>query len=111
MTQIRFLPVVRSALALILMVLTATACAYYPDTDTPVSTVAPPNALTEEKQLPVDPRTSIWRPGYWYYSYQDSDFTWIPGELIDRPSPTAVWVADHWIHHTYGWAFVPGYWQ
>ena len=30
----------------------------------------------------------------------------VPGEIIDRPSPTAVWAPDHWVKHEFGWAFV-----
>ena len=70
---------------------------------------APPAPLAEEAVKPMHPRTEIWRAGYW--TYNGHSFDWTPGELVQRPSPTAIWIADHWIQHSYGWAFVAGYWQ
>ena len=72
--------------------------------------LAPPPAIYEPVPEIASPRTAIWRPGYWHYN-SGSDFSWVSGEVIDRPSPTAVWSDDHWTEHTYGWGFVPGYWQ
>jgi hypothetical protein len=71
--------------------------------------MAPPEMPADAIDVPDSTRTQIWRPGYW--DYNGSDFHWVGGEMIDRPSPTAVWSADHWVQHTYGWGFVPGYWQ
>lgn len=71
--------------------------------------IAPPPPLFEEAHESTSPRAEIWRPGYWQYN--GSNFSWISGEMIDRPSPTAVWSADHWTQHTYGWGFVPCFWQ
>lgn len=70
----------------------------------------PPPALSDEYREPVtDPRTQVWRPGHW--SYQDQRFVWVPGEMLTRPSPTAVWSADRWERRAYGWVFLHGYWQ
>ncbi|HEU0117255.1 MAG TPA: hypothetical protein VFR09_01370 [Alphaproteobacteria bacterium] len=72
--------------------------------------IAPPPPQIETKPEHWDDiRATTWRPGYWQYS--GGDYHWVTGELIDRPSPTAIWSPDHWVQHTYGWAFVPGYWQ
>ncbi|MFY9288500.1 MAG: hypothetical protein WAO98_08355 [Alphaproteobacteria bacterium] len=71
--------------------------------------LAPPPVQYEELADLENPRTTIWRPGYWRYS--GGDYSWVSAEVIDRPSPTAVWSPDHWVEHTYGWGFVPGYWQ
>jgi hypothetical protein len=70
---------------------------------------SPPQAPEETVPIPDNVRTQVWRPGYWHYN--GISFDWVPGEMISRPSPTAIWSPDHWIEHTYGWAFLPGYWQ
>lgn len=71
--------------------------------------MAPPPVMFEEPPENYKPRSQTWRPGYW--DYNGSNFHWVSGEFIARPSPTAVWSPDHWAEHTYGWGFVPGYWQ
>jgi hypothetical protein len=55
------------------------------------------------------PQTEIWRPGYW--ALIDHRFVWVPGKIIPRPSPTAVWHTAHWVHHDYGWSFEMGHWE
>jgi len=69
----------------------------------------PPAPYIEETQQHTSIGTTAWRPGHW--EYDATGFHWVAGETIARPNPTAVWSPDHWINHTYGWAFVPGYWQ
>lgn len=69
----------------------------------------PPPQKAEMPQDVNDARSQIWRPGYW--SYGDLGYEWIPGRVIDRPAPTAVWSPDHWAQHTYGWAFECGHWE
>ena len=61
--------------------------------------------------IPVinDPQAEIWRPGYW--AMRSGQFVWIPGKVINRPSPTAVWATSRWNHHTYGWSFEEGHWE
>ena len=69
----------------------------------------PPTPLFEIPDTSDNPRKEIWRPGYW--AYEDGEFYWVSGKLIPRPSPTAVWAADMWVQHSYGWGFLPGHWQ
>jgi hypothetical protein len=38
-------------------------------------------------------------------------FVWVPGRVIPRPSPTAVWASAHWNHHLFGWSFEEGHWE
>ncbi|MDE2029987.1 MAG: hypothetical protein KGI97_05410 [Alphaproteobacteria bacterium] len=77
---------------------------------TPASVTQPP-PQTPEETIPVieNPQTEIWRPGYWLP--QDGQFIWIPGEVMHRPSPTAVWSPAHWMHHKYGWTLILGHWE
>jgi hypothetical protein len=69
--------------------------------------------LSPADEPTVPPRNSpsqIWRSGYWQPS-EDGTFEWIPGEMIERPSPTAVWNPARWVKHSYGWSFQDGHWQ
>jgi len=74
-----------------------------------LSPVAPPAPSEEIKVGYNDPRTQVWRPGHW--TYEGQRFYWIPGEVLTRPSATAVWSSDRWEHRQYGWVFIHGYWQ
>lgn len=70
---------------------------------------APPVAQ-QEVRPPVGTLSDVaWRPGYWKYT--GSDFTWVAGEYISKPDPTASWSPDRWELREYGWTFVPGCWQ
>jgi len=69
----------------------------------------PPPEPVEIPQPVSDLQHQTWRPGHW--SYEDSQFTWVPGTIIQKPAFTAVWVPDRWEKHEYGWVFVCGFWQ
>lgn len=70
----------------------------------------PPPAITEEPVTGLtDRRTQVWRKGHWVYENQR--FMWVGGEVLTRPSPTAVWSPDRWERRAYGWVFIHGYWQ
>ena len=70
----------------------------------------PPPAATEEAKIGLtDVRTQVWRPGHWVYENQR--FQWVSGEVLTRPSATAVWSPDRWERRAYGWVFIHGYWQ
>ena len=69
----------------------------------------PPPVNSDEIHAVPDPRTQVWRPGHW--SYENRQFLWVPGEMMQRPSATAVWSPDQWQRRMYGWVFIPGYWQ
>ncbi len=71
--------------------------------------VGPPRVEAEIIPVIPDPQAEIWRPGYW--ALKAGQFVWIPGKVIPRPSPTAVWATSHWVHHTYGWSFDKGHWE
>jgi len=74
-----------------------------------LSPSAPPQAPYEEYVIPDEPMKQVWRKGYWDYDGQS--FSWVSGYYIYRPDPTAAWTPDRWEQRTFGWAFVPGYWQ
>jgi hypothetical protein len=68
----------------------------------------PPEPLMEMKPQPDEPTQQVWRRGYW--SYDGRNYTWVSGEYISRPAPTAAWSGERWEKRSFGWAFVPGYW-
>ena len=70
---------------------------------------APPEAKQEVKPEVGTLSDVAWRPGYWRYN--SFDFSWVPGEYISKPDPTASWSPDRWELRAYGWTFVPGSWQ
>jgi hypothetical protein len=70
---------------------------------------AAPEAPIETIPMLPDPQSEIWRPGYWRLSA--GQFVWVPGKVIQRPSPTAVWASAVWVHHNYGWSFQEGHWE
>lgn len=74
-----------------------------------LSPSAPPQAPFEERLAPEEPLRQIWRKGYW--DYDGKEFVWVPGHFIYRPDPTASWTSDRWEKRSFGWAFVPGFWQ
>jgi hypothetical protein len=76
---------------------------------TQLSPVPPPDVPYEPAPRAENPMAEIWRPGHW--SYTGTEFFWVPGVMLPRPSITAVWAPDRWDQRAYGWAFVPGYWQ
>jgi hypothetical protein len=69
----------------------------------------PPRPESEVIPRLADPQGEIWRPGYWIPS--GTGFAWVPGKVIHRPIPTAVWHPATWMHHTYGWSFQQGHWE
>jgi hypothetical protein len=77
----------------------------------PINEPFPPPA-NEPEIIPAipNPMVELWRPGYWAPG-ENGGFAWVPGQIIIRPSPTAVWASARWVRHTYGWAFEQGHWQ
>jgi hypothetical protein len=70
----------------------------------------PPPVPSDEIQPVITDRLSyVWRPGHW--SYENKQFIWHPGEILNRPSPTAIWSPDRWEKRAYGWVYIHGYWQ
>ncbi|MDD3370341.1 MAG: hypothetical protein PHE27_00800 [Alphaproteobacteria bacterium] len=59
---------------------------------------------------PQNSPTQLWRSGYWHPG-DDGEFIWIPGKMLDRPAPTAVWNPARWVRHDYGWTYQEGHWQ
>lgn len=95
-----------SALAALPLLLSACA---EPD-DGVIVEIAPPADEVEVSPTINNPASEIWRSGYWSIG-KEGGFVWIPGKIIPRPAPTAVWASARWVHHTYGWSFEQGHWQ
>ncbi len=93
-----------------LLLLPLAACSSSPVTESypRLAFATPPAPLYEEPEPLDNPQTEIWRPGYW--DYNGVSFDWVPGRIMEKPSPYAVWSADRWERRAYGWCFIPGYW-
>ncbi len=108
LNKIRLILLIPALLTLMLL----SACGTVDEPMTPytqLSLVSPPDTPYEEKLVPNDPSHQLWRPGHW--DYNGMEFTWVPGEMLTRPTLSAVWSADRWDKRTFGWAFVPGHWE
>jgi hypothetical protein len=70
----------------------------------------PPPQMEIPTAKPMPGDEYAWRPGHWEY-VDGAGFRWSGGYWIRKPAFTAVWKPDFWIHHTYGWALVPGHWE
>ena len=80
------------------------------DNEAILETTPPPEAHLEPVPTITNPQIEIWRPGYWAMNDRTS-FVWVPGKIIPRPSPTAVWSPARWVNHSYGWSFEQGHWE
>lgn len=73
---------------------------------------APPPARPEFKGRPpgnvADEYT--WREGHWEFK-DGSGFSWKSGYWLRKPAFSASWKPDMWLQRSYGWVFVPGYWE
>jgi hypothetical protein len=111
-------PVRATAIAAVLLGLGALAgCMIYdplpppPDTANlprfaPPAPYSPP-ALRAETARPAT-ALAVWDPGHWVWNI--SEYAWVPGHLLQRPSPGAVWHPGYWRQETAGWVRVGGYW-
>ena len=106
----RFLLVV---CALAAMPWALSGCAPVDEDQITVADDNPPPVQEVTETIPViqDPQSEIWIPGYWALNADHYTFSWVPGKLITRPSPTAGWDKARWVHHTYGWTFQEGHWE
>jgi len=101
-----------SGLALFLCVALSACCSTVPQPEEEQTvTWIPPAHEMEQIPLLQDPTVEIWRPGYWSPGGPQGGFIWIPGRIIPRPSPTAIWRSARWVRHAYGWSFEQGHWQ
>lgn len=82
---------------------------YNPAAVVDIAPVPPPAPSDEAHDVIQDPRIEVWRPGHWIYESQR--FVWVSGEVLTKPSATAVWSPDRWERRSYGWVFIHGYWQ
>jgi hypothetical protein len=95
--------------ALLVAPLMLSACSDPQDAPVIAAEAPPPPLQVEMIPFVDNPRQQIWRSGYWVLS--GNDFAWVPGKIIPRPSPTAVWAPARWVQHAYGWSFEQGHWE
>jgi len=74
-----------------------------------IAPTAPPPPRVEVIPPPPSPTTTVWEAGYW--SWNGSDWTWVTGHYVERPSPQAVWEPGHWMKQANGWRWIDGRWN
>lgn len=52
----------------------------------------------------------VWRDGHWEFR-DGQGFIWKSGYWLRKPAFSASWKPDMWMQRSYGWVFVPGYWE
>jgi hypothetical protein len=73
-----------------------------------VAAPQPPPPIRVEIPPPAPSSQALWRFGHW--SWDGRQFVWNPGQYVERPSPTASWIPDHWEQRPEGWIRVDGQW-
>jgi WXXGXW repeat (2 copies) len=69
---------------------------------------APPAPVVEV--VPPSPAPGyVWQPGYW--SWNGTQYVWVPGAYVVAPFVHAVWVPGAWVRHGPGWIWVAGHWR
>lgn len=68
----------------------------------------PPPPHTENMgTAPVDSYARV--PGYW--TYENSQWVWVPGHWQAPPRPGETWVPGFWRRTVGGWVWTPGHWD
>ena len=73
-----------------------------------VAAPQPPPPTRAEIPPPAPSPQALWRFGHW--SWDGRQFVWNPGQYVERPSPTASWLPDHWEQRPEGWIRIDGQW-
>ena len=69
---------------------------------------APP-AAQQEVPSPRPSTDHVWVPGFW--SWKNSQYTWMAGHWEVPPRVGAVWVPPRWQPEGTSWRFYEGYWD
>jgi len=70
--------------------------------------VVPPAPVVEPVPAPPAPGT-VWAPGYW--SWNGTQYVWVPGQYVVPPFPGAVWIGGRWVARGPNWVWVDGRWR
>ena len=83
-----------------------------PSSEVVIAPSAPPPPQVESIPAPpvAEAQTMYWRPGHWMWT--GANWSWSPGQYVQRPEPTAVWSPGHWAQRPDGgYVWVDGHWQ
>jgi hypothetical protein len=72
-----------------------------------VAPYAPPPARAENPPPSSSP-LAMWQPGHW--SWNGSQYVWMAGHYVERPSSSANWIPGYWQQGAGGWTWVDGRW-
>ena len=73
-----------------------------------IVTRTPPAVQVETQPTAPGPQY-VWTRGYWRWT--GTDYVWVPGSYVARPSVAATWVEGQWQRRPGGWMWVAGHWQ
>lgn len=79
----------------------------YAGTTTMVAPYAPPPQRIENPPPSSSP-LAVWAPGHW--SWNGTQFEWVSGHYVMRPSATATWHPGYWQQGPAGWTWTEGSW-
>lgn len=69
----------------------------------------PPDPINEN--IPDSPGEEyFWAPGYWEFSHENQQFSWIMGKWVSL-DPNWVYVSAHYMWHPQGYIFIAPYWD
>ena len=98
-----------SALLAVLIAAGALAGCAQPEPATRVVVARPaPPATHVEVQPPAPNARAVWDPGHW--NWDGTQYVWISGHYIERPSVAMRWEPGHWMSANGGWVWTDGRW-
>jgi len=76
-----------------------------------VAPKAPPEAQSEvPPPPPTTDQATYWEPGHW--SWTGTGWSWISGQYVQRPHPSAAWVPGQWVLEPgSGYVWHSGHWE
>lgn len=79
-----------------------------PSRSTAVAPYPPPPRRAEIPPL-AQAADSLWVVGHW--TWNGASYSWMPGQYVQRPTPTANWLPGYWQQALGGWVWTEGHWQ
>lgn len=73
--------------------------------------IPPPVPPIRTEVIPLPPVSSvvvIWKPGH--FEWNGSDYTWTPGEWVDRAGHGTTWQDGYWEGAGAAAVWIPGHW-
>jgi hypothetical protein len=75
-----------------------------------ISVNTPPPELPVYEQPPIPEDGYLWTPGYWAWSDDIQDYSWVPGTWVLAPQPGYLWTPGYWGAEGAVFLWHAGYW-